>query len=93
MLRKEKALREEMKEAKERQKAEAQLKLKQKEERAKIPPSELFRSRADLYSAFDETGKPTLDAAGQPLSKSALKNIEKEFQQQEKAHAEYLSKL
>ena len=35
---------------------------KEKEERAKIPPSEMFLSqRGVLYSRFDETGLPTHD--------------------------------
>jgi hypothetical protein len=35
---------------------------REKEERAKIPPSEMFLSqRGVLYSRFDETGLPTHD--------------------------------
>jgi len=34
---------------------------REKEERAKLLPSEMFLSQSDLYSRFDETGLPTHD--------------------------------
>ena len=92
VLRKEKLLKLEMQAAKEAQKAENALKLKQKEEKSRMPPSQMFLSRKDLYSEFDVDGKPTKDAEGKPLSKSALKGVEKDYNAQVKLHEEFLKK-
>lgn len=92
VLRKEKALKLEMQASKEAQKAETAMKQKLKEEKSRIPPSQLFLARTDLYSEFDADGKPTKDAEGKPLSKSALKGIEKDYNAQAKLHEEYLKK-
>ncbi|GFR89322.1 cysteine--tRNA ligase, cytoplasmic-like [Elysia marginata] len=71
-----------------RKKKEAEQAAKSAQER--IPPSELFRSETDKYSAFDEKGIPTHDAAGQELTKSALKKLVKQFEAQDKKYAKYL---
>lgn len=92
VLRKEKLQREEAKAAKELQKAEAAARQREKEENAKIPPSEMFRGKTDLYSAFDETGFPTLDAAGQPLAKASIKKLQKEQAKQKEQYEKYLAK-
>ena len=92
-LKKEKLIKEELKKAKELQKLEAANKLQQKNEKAKIPPNQMFLDKTDLYSQFDNEGLPTLDNLGQPLSKSSLKKNQKEYEQQKKLHEEYLSKL
>lgn len=92
VLRKERLLKEEAKLQKELQKQEAARKLKEKEEKAKIPPSQMFLNQTDLYSKFDETGMPTHDAAGEPLSKAALKKLQKEYAKQAEVHDKYLSK-
>lgn len=92
VLRKEKLLKLEMQAAKEAQKAENALKLKQKEEKSRIHPSQMFLTRTDLYSEFDVDGKPTKDAEGKPLSKSALKGVEKDYTAQAKLHEEFLKK-
>ncbi len=55
-----------------------------KEARKKIPPQDFFRSQIDLYSIFDIHGIPTHDAAGEPLSKSAIKKLRKEWEKQKK---------
>jgi len=44
---------------------------KEKLEKGKVKPEDLFRSETDKYSAFDEKGIATLDKEGNPLSKSA----------------------
>ena len=49
-----------VKEAKEKQRLDAARKQQEREEKAKIPPSELFRGQGDLYSAFDSDGLPTV---------------------------------
>lgn len=52
----------------------------------------MFRSQTDLYSAFDDAGVPTADKDGEPLSKSAVKKLKREWDKQkklfEKARAE-----
>ena len=91
-MRKERALKDEARAEKERQKEETLRKQKEKEERAKIPPSEMFKSQTDLYSAFDETGLPTHDKAGEALSKAATKKLQKEQLAQKAAYDKYLGK-
>jgi glutaminyl-tRNA synthetase len=60
--------------------------LAEKMARKSIPPSEYFKSMVDLYSAFDEDGVPTHDAKGEKLSKSAMKNLKKEWEKQKKLY-------
>ena len=77
---------------KERQK-EAMLKVAQeREQRASIPPAQMFLSQTDLYSAFDEQGVPTTDKAGEPLSKGVLKKLAKEYAKQQEVQQKYLDK-
>eukprot|EP00127_Corallochytrium_limacisporum_P007373 Clim_evm10s249 gene=Clim_evmTU10s249 len=84
-----------LKEEQDRKKAEAKARAaeqaRKKLEKGKVPPSELFKSETDKYSEFDERGVPTKDTAGEPLSKSALKKLEKAYTQQEKLHKDYLA--
>ena len=57
LLRKEKAQKQEIKMQKELQKLENLRKLKEKEEKMKINPKEMFKHQTYLYSKFDsETG-------------------------------------
>ena len=57
LLRKEKQLKQEAKAQKELQKLENLRKQKEKEEKMKINPKDMFRHQTDLYSKFDaETG-------------------------------------
>jgi glutaminyl-tRNA synthetase len=58
--------------------------LAEKMARMNISPEELFKSQTHLYSAFDVDGVPTHDAAGEKLSKSAVKNLRKEWEKQKK---------
>lgn len=92
-LKKEKALKKEARAAKEQQKLEAERKQREKEEKARIPPQQLFRSFVDLYSVFDEEGIPTHNAAGEPLPKSARKKLVKEMDQHKALHEKYAAKL
>lgn len=50
-------------------------------------------TQREKYSAFDEQGKPTLDAEGKELTKSALKAINKVWEARDKAHKDYLNKI
>lgn len=92
VLRKEKAQKEAVRIAKEQQKEEAAKKAAEREERAKVPPSEMFKDQTDLYSAFDEEGVPTHDKAGEPLSKGVIKKLQKDYAKQKEAHEKYLAK-
>ncbi len=92
-MRKERALKEEAKLEKLRQKEEAQRKQQEKEEKAKIPPNKLFIDQKDIYSAFDAaTGMPTHDINGEPLAKAATKKLQKEMDKQKKDYGKYLEK-
>ena len=76
-MRKERALKEEAKLEKVRQKEETARKQREKEEKMKIPPAELFIGQTDLYSVFDKgTGMPTHDNQGEPLAKAATKKLQ-----------------
>lgn len=94
VMRMERQRKEAEKAAKEQEKEANRRRLKEKEERNKIPPSEMFRKQTDLYSVFDEsTGIPTHDAKGEPLSKKMVKRLEKEYDKQKEAHAKYLASV
>lgn len=89
-----------MREREERIKAEELKRLAKEEKKTKqtkpvevpIPPQELFLKDKDKYSQFDQNGMPTHDAAGQELTKSALKKLAKIYQSQEKKYKDYISK-
>lgn len=55
-------------------------------------PSDLFRAEADKYSAFDEAGVPTHDAAGEALNANATKKLKKELDKYASSHAELIGK-
>ena len=81
-LKKEIAREREAKEEKERAKRlakeEAARKAAEKEAKAKVPPSDMFKTFSEyegLYSKYDDEGVPTHDAAGEPLAKSAVKKL------------------
>jgi cysteinyl-tRNA synthetase len=90
-MRKERAQKEEAKLEKEKAKAEAKRKQLEKEEKAKIPPQDMFKGMTDLYSAFDDAGLPTHDKAGEPLAKAANKKLLKEQTKQKEAYEKYLA--
>lgn len=60
----------------------------ERREKAKTPAAEMFKSSKE-YSQFDAAGVPTHDAAGAPLSKSAIKKLQKLWDQQDKLHKQY----
>ncbi len=91
-LRKEREQKEEARLAKEAEKVKAAKLAAEREERAKVPPSEMFRSQSGQYSAFDAKGIPTHDAEGEPLSKNVLKKVQKEHAKQTQDHEKYLTR-
>ena len=92
VLKKERVLKEEAKLAKELQKLEVIKKQKEKDEKAKILPSEMFLDQINLYSAFDNTGMPTHDKAGEILSKGAVKKLQKDYEKQKELNDKYNAK-
>lgn len=56
----------------------------EKDAKKKLAPQDMFRSETDKYSKFDEDGVPTHDAAGEPLSKSGIKKLRKDWDKQKK---------
>lgn len=64
---------------------------KQREEKAKVPPREMFKSQKDKYSMFDEKGMPTHDSSGKEIGKSALKKLQRLYAEQEARYNKYLS--
>ncbi|KAK9238244.1 tRNA synthetases class I (C) catalytic domain-containing protein [Lipomyces kononenkoae] len=86
------------KEAKEKAKAERKQKAKEEEDRklrerlvkGKLDPARMFTDSTDEFSAWDENGLPTHDRAGTELAKSRKKKLQKEYDVQQKLHAEYL---
>ena len=82
--------------AKQQKKAEqaraAAAKERERIERAKVSPLEMFRGPAleQMYSKWDADGVPTHLADGEEVSKSARKKLMKQQQQQKKLHEAYL---
>lgn len=93
VLRKEKAAKEEAKALKAAAKAEAARKQREKEERARIHPRDLFTPLTHQWSRFNEDGLPTHDKAGEPISKAALKKCQKEYAKQMEAYEKAMAKL
>ena len=91
VLRKEKALKEEARMEKLRLKEEAKKRAAEKEAKAKIAPQDMFRGMIDLYSKFDESGIPTHDKDGEPLTKSQTKRVQKDYAKQKEIHEKYLA--
>ena len=63
---------------------------KELRERAKVDPSLMFRI-SDEYLKWDESGIPTVDAAGNLVSKNRRKKLVKEWEKQKKIHKEWLA--
>lgn len=61
-----------------------------KKEKMKISPQDMFKLQPELFSKFDDEGLPTHDAAGEPLTKSAIKKLKKDQDKQKKLHDAYL---
>lgn len=79
----------------EKQKAARAAKLAAELEKGRLSPVDMFRSSPDYkdkFSEFDpDTGIPTKDAKGEPLTKSALKGVTKARAKQEKLHNKFLA--
>lgn len=93
VLRKEKAQKEAIRQQKEEEKKRQQKLQQERDEKAKVKPSEMFLGATDLYSAWDAQGLPTHDKAGEPLSKNVLKKLQKEQLKQAETHEKYLAKV
>ncbi|KAK3298301.1 tRNA synthetases class I (C) catalytic domain-containing protein [Chaetomium fimeti] len=59
-------------------------------ERARVDPLLMFKASAE-YSEWDEDGIPTVDAAGNVVSKNRRKKLVKEWEKQKKRHEEWLA--
>ncbi|KAG5291747.1 cysteinyl-tRNA synthetase [Histoplasma ohiense] len=59
-----------------------------KAEKGRISHLDLFRTSE--YSAWDEDGLPTRDAAGEEITKSRSKKLRKDWERQKKAHEAWL---
>mmetsp|Transcript_12038 Transcript_12038/g.18299 ORF Transcript_12038/g.18299 Transcript_12038/m.18299 type:complete len:780 (-) Transcript_12038:822-3161(-) len=64
----------------------------QKAEKDRLTPVEMFKSgsNADKWGSYDDDGKPLTTKAGEPLSKSQKKSVDKEAKNQEKNHQKLL---
>ncbi|RLL97752.1 hypothetical protein CFD26_106023 [Aspergillus turcosus] len=61
----------------------------QKLEKGKLSHLEMFRTNE--YSAWDEEGIPTRDAAGEEITKSRAKKLRKDWERQKKLHETWLA--
>ncbi|KAI0564140.1 Cysteine--tRNA ligase [Gracilaria domingensis] len=84
---------EKRREAKAKQKAAREAKLRQELEKGKVSPDNMFREGdyAGKYSEYDDSGMPTKDVDGNVLAKSALKGLAKARLRQQKLHDKYLA--
>jgi glutaminyl-tRNA synthetase len=58
--------------------------LADKQAKMNLDPKDMFTGQTDLYSKFDGDGIPTHDAAGEPLSKSGIKKLKKDWDKQKR---------
>ncbi|KAJ5573858.1 uncharacterized protein N7459_008285 [Penicillium hispanicum] len=58
-------------------------------EKGKLSHLEMFRTNE--YSAWDDEGMPTRDAAGEEITKSRAKKLRKDWERQKKAHETWLA--
>ncbi|CAG8140978.1 unnamed protein product [Penicillium nalgiovense] len=83
----------EEKETRARQKQAEKLKNQQealkKAEKGKLSHLEMFRTSE--YTAWDDEGMPTRDAAGEEITKSRVKKLRKDWERQKKAHDAWLA--
>eukprot|EP01132_Coremiostelium_polycephalum_P001247 gene1247-1573_t len=91
VLRKEVEQKRELEKKKQAEKEERARKEKEKLEKAKIPPQDLFKNETDKYSKFDEKGIPTHDKEGKEITKSQLKKLVKDYENQAKDYQKYLA--
>lgn len=62
--------------------------IRERLEKGKIRPLDMFKTTE--FSAWDEDGLPTKDAAGEPVNKSRSKKLRKEWERQKKAHEAWI---
>ncbi|KAI8586228.1 tRNA synthetases class I (C) catalytic domain-containing protein [Geranomyces variabilis] len=81
-----------LKEKEDRAKAEA-AKRAEKLAKGKLAPADMFKTEdaRKEFSEWDDQGLPTKDAAGELITKSRRKKLEKEFAMQAKLHEQYLA--
>jgi len=60
---------------------------------ALLTPADYFKTLTDKYAQFDAEGKPIADAAGAELSKSAKKDVDKQWAKREKEHTKFAETL
>ena len=75
--------------------AEVARKAAEKEAKASIDPKSMFKSGEEFsgkFSAYDEDGVPTHDAAGVELAKNDKKRLRKDWEQQKKLNDWLLEK-
>lgn len=65
---------------------------RQREEKAKVPASEMFKGQTDKYSRFDHQGIPTHDKDGNEITKSAHKKLMRAYLEQEARYNKYRSR-
>ena len=75
--------------AKAKAKEERQREAAKRDQIARIDPAQMFKT--DEYSAWDETGMPTKDFAGELVTKSRLKKLKKDMEKQTKLHDNWLA--
>ena len=84
--------REERAKAKEAEKARRRQEEAAKMEKGKLSHLEMFQPpNDDMYEAWDEEGMPTREKGGEPLAKSRLKKLRKDWERQKKAHEAWLA--
>ncbi|KAK4049861.1 cysteinyl-tRNA synthetase [Microbotryomycetes sp. JL201] len=69
--------------------AAAAAKRRERLEKGRLSPRDMFRQSED-FSAWDDNGVPTLDKDGNELPKSRRKKLQKEWDIQDKLHQEFL---
>ncbi|GAA5838709.1 hypothetical protein JCM11251_003269 [Rhodosporidiobolus azoricus] len=70
--------------------AAAEAKRLERLEKGRVAPEEMFRRNTEEYSEWDEQGLPLKDKEGVELPKSKQKKLKKEWDSQQKLHAEFL---
>ncbi|KAK3712120.1 cysteinyl-tRNA synthetase [Vermiconidia calcicola] len=76
--------------AKEKAKADAEAAEREKLEKGKLDPKEMFKN-SEEYSAWDADGLPTKDRDGQEVAKSKGKKLRKEWERQKKLHEAFIA--
>lgn len=73
--------------------AEQQKRMK-KLEKGRVPPESMFKVPnvpERTYGSWDESGLPLTDGEGKELTKNQIKKVKKEWDAQQKLHADFLA--